>query len=148
MRGELSEWVNACTREKNKLNRTVEDIVHDPSTHGREKGGREKGGRAAPLVIAQKTLVEAGGGGGKRGYDHGRRETNGVGQKKKEGRRQGRLYTLCEHAGVDVFEELGNSLLQAVEGDGDLLAIVAANGNDVLGLHVARADLNAQGCAL
>ena len=55
---------------------------------------------------------------------------------------------LVEQALLHGLEQLGDARLQLVERDGDLLAVVAADGDAVAGLDVLRADLDAQRHAL
>ena len=55
---------------------------------------------------------------------------------------------LVEQALLHGLEQLGDARLELVERDGDLLAVVAADGDAVAGLDVLRADLDAQRHAL
>ena len=55
---------------------------------------------------------------------------------------------LVEQALLHVLEQRGDARLELIERDGDLLAVVAADGDAVTGLDVLRTDLDAQRHAL
>ena len=55
---------------------------------------------------------------------------------------------LVEQTLLHVLEQRGDARLELIERDGDLLAVVAADGDAVTGLDVLRADLDAQRHAL